>query len=75
MSSSGAVPLTSAEHYLQSLTYGLIISTGILSIIVCSLRVSSLPGKTFDATPEYYYSKSISSHADLNDSSTQDRSS
>ncbi|KAJ5934270.1 hypothetical protein N7466_003817 [Penicillium verhagenii] len=31
--------LTPAEQYVQSLTYGLIIGTGILSILVCSLRL------------------------------------
>ncbi|KAJ5609048.1 hypothetical protein N7528_009615 [Penicillium herquei] len=34
-----ALPLTAEERYLQSLTYGLIIGTGILSIIVCGLRL------------------------------------
>lgn len=33
--------ITADERYLQSLTYGLIISTGILSMIVCGLRVRS----------------------------------
>lgn len=56
MSSSGAVPLTAAEHYQQSLTYGLILSTGILSIIVCSLRVSSLSRRgKLDATIEDFF--------------------
>ncbi|KAJ5929058.1 hypothetical protein N7454_006906 [Penicillium verhagenii] len=31
--------LTPAERYVQSLTYGLIIGTGLLSILVCSLRL------------------------------------
>ncbi|KAJ5971293.1 uncharacterized protein N7479_001211 [Penicillium vulpinum] len=32
-------PPTADERYLQSLIYGLIISTGILSMVVCSLRL------------------------------------
>ncbi|KAJ5736209.1 uncharacterized protein N7483_001334 [Penicillium malachiteum] len=34
-----AIPLTSEERHRQSLTYGLIIGTGILSLIVCGLRL------------------------------------
>lgn len=51
MSTSEAEPsLTADERYEQSLTYGLIIGTAILSMIVCSLRVSShLEGSS---TPE-----------------------
>ncbi|KAJ5193251.1 hypothetical protein N7449_009393 [Penicillium cf. viridicatum] len=40
MSTSVAeLSITADERYLQSLIYGLIISTGILSMIVCSLRL------------------------------------
>lgn len=42
MSPSTAEPsLAADELYLKSLTYGLIISTSILSLVVVSLRVSS----------------------------------
>ncbi|KAJ5560715.1 hypothetical protein N7513_003114 [Penicillium frequentans] len=40
MTTSETEPSLSAdEQYQQSLTYGLIISTGLLSIIICSLRL------------------------------------
>ncbi|KAJ5511076.1 hypothetical protein N7453_003179 [Penicillium expansum] len=40
MSTSVAeLTVTAEERYLQSLIYGLIISTGILSMIVCGLRL------------------------------------
>ncbi|KAJ5801560.1 uncharacterized protein N7518_003628 [Penicillium psychrosexuale] len=39
MSASVEPILTAEERHLQSLIYGLIISTGILSMIVCSLRL------------------------------------
>lgn len=37
--SEAGLTITADERYRQSLTYGLIISMAILSIIVCSLRV------------------------------------
>ncbi|KAJ5557523.1 hypothetical protein N7494_001438 [Penicillium frequentans] len=40
MTTSETEPSLSAdEQYQQSLTYGLIISTGLLSIMICSLRL------------------------------------
>lgn len=45
MTTSETEPSLSAdEQYQQSLTYGLIISTGLLSIVICSLRVGLLLG-------------------------------